>query len=117
MADEGFKRNLTAILSADIVGYSRLMGDDEEETIQNLNTYHKAMSGLVQQHRKRVVDTTDDNLMAEFSSVVGAVKCAVETQKEITKRNDNQIDIYNNKCKVTLQLTARLIIPVSVKNI
>jgi adenylate cyclase len=87
MADEGFKRKLTAILSADVVEYSRLMEDNEEATIQTLNTYRNSMSTLIQQHRGRVVDTTGDNLMAEFSSVVDAVKCAVETQKEMSERN------------------------------
>ena len=87
MANEGFKRKLTAILSADVVGYSRLMEDNEEATIQTLNIYRNSMSTLVQQHRGRVVDTTGDNLMAEFSSVVDAVKCAVETQKELSERN------------------------------
>ncbi len=87
MAEKGFKRKLTAILSADVVGYSRLMEDNEEATIQTLNTYRNSMSALIQQHRGRVVDTTGDNLMAEFSSVVDAVKCAVETQKEMSERN------------------------------
>ena len=87
MADEGFKRKLTAILSADVVGYSHLMEDDEDATIQTLNTYRDSMSTIVQQHRGRVADMTGDNLMAEFSSVVDAVKCAVETQKEMNKRN------------------------------
>ncbi|MDB4444036.1 adenylate/guanylate cyclase domain-containing protein [bacterium] len=87
MTHEGFKRKLTAILSADVVGYSRLMEDNEEETIQTLNTYRHSMSTLIQQHRGRVVDMTGDNLMAEFSSVVDAVKCAVDTQKEMSERN------------------------------
>jgi adenylate cyclase len=87
MNTEGFKRKLTAILSADVVGYSRLMEDNEEATIQTLNTYRNSMSTLIQQHRGRVVDMTGDNLMAEFSSVVDAVKCAVETQKEMSERN------------------------------
>jgi TolB-like protein/class 3 adenylate cyclase len=87
MAEEVSKRKLTAILSADVVGYSRLMEDNEEATIQTLNTYRNSMTTLVQQHRGRVVDTTGDNLMAEFSSVVDAVKCAVETQKELSERN------------------------------
>jgi adenylate cyclase len=87
MAEEGFKRKLAAILNADVVGYSRLMEDNEEATIQTLNTYRNSISTLVQQHRGRVVDTTGDNLMAEFSSVVDAVKCAVETQKELSERN------------------------------
>jgi adenylate cyclase len=87
MADEGFKRKLTTIFSADVVGYSRLMEDNEEATIQTLNAYRNSMSTLIQQHSGRVVDMTGDNLMAEFSSVVDAVKCAVETQKEISKQN------------------------------
>jgi len=87
MAEQGFKRKLTTILSADVVGYSRLMEDNEAATIQTLNIYRNSMSTLVEQHGGRVVDMTGDNLMAEFSSVVDAVKCAVETQKEIGKRN------------------------------
>ena len=87
MEDEGFKRKLTAILSADVEGYSRLMEDNEEETIQTLNAYRNSISTLISQHRGRLVDMTGDNLMAEFSSVVDAVKCAVETQKEMGKRN------------------------------
>jgi len=87
MAEQGFKRKLTTILSADVVGYSRLMEDNEEATIQTLNTYRDSITTLIEQHRGRVVDMTGDNLMAEFASVVDAVKCAVETQKEIGKRN------------------------------
>jgi len=87
MSEEGFKRKLTAILSADVVGYSRLMEDNEDATIQILSIYRDSISTLVQQHRGRVVDMTGDNLMAEFSSVVEAVKCAVETQKEMSERN------------------------------
>ena len=87
MADEGFRRKLTAILSADVKGYSRLMGDDEEATIRTLTTYRSAISDLVQQYRGRVVDTTGDNLMAEFTSAVDAVKCALEVQRELAERN------------------------------
>ena len=87
MAEEGFKRKLTAILSTDVVGYSRLMEDNEEATVQTLNTYRNSISTLIEQNRGRVVDMTGDNLMAEFSSVVDAVRCAVETQKEMSERN------------------------------
>jgi len=87
MAEEGFKRKLTTILSADVVGYSRLMEDNEEATIQTLNAYRNSMSTLIEQHRGRIVDMTGDNLMSEFASVVDAVKCAVEAQKEIGERN------------------------------
>ena len=87
MQDEGFKRKLTTILNADVVGYSRLMEDNEEATIKTLNTYRNSMSRLIEQYRGRVVDMTGDNFMAEFSSVVDAVKCAVEIQKEMSERN------------------------------
>ena len=87
MPTEGFKRKLTAILSADVAGYSRLMGDDEEATVRTLNVYFDLMTKLVQQYRGRVVDTTGDNLLAEFASAVDAVNCAVEIQRELAERN------------------------------
>jgi adenylate cyclase len=87
MSQEGFKRKLTAILSADVVGYSRLMDDNEEATIHTLNEYRKVMSNLIQQYRGRVVDTTGDNLMAEFASAVDAVNCAGEIQLELAERD------------------------------
>jgi adenylate cyclase len=87
MTEVGLKRKLAAIFSADVVAYSRLMEDNEETTIQTLNIYRNSMSTLIQQHGGRVVDTAGDNLMAEFSSIINAVKCAVEIQKEMRKRN------------------------------
>ena len=68
------ERKLTAILSADVKGYSRLMGDDEEATIRTLTAYREVMATLIQQHRGRVVDSPGDNLLAEFASVVEAVR-------------------------------------------
>ena len=67
MAEEGFKRKLTAILSADVAGYSRLMGDDEAETVKTLTTFRKIMAELIQQHRGRVIDSPGDNILAEFA--------------------------------------------------
>jgi adenylate cyclase len=84
MADEGFKRKLTAILSADAVEYSRLMGDDEEATVRTLTAYREVLTILIQQHNGKVLDSPGDNLLAEFVSVVDAVQCAVAVQKEIT---------------------------------
>ncbi len=84
---EKIKRKLTAILSADVKGYSRLMGEDEVGTIHTLNAYKEAMTNLIQQHHGRVVDATGDNLLAEFASVVDAVECAVDIQKELKIRN------------------------------
>jgi adenylate cyclase len=87
MTQEGFKRKLTAILSADVEGYSRLMDDDEEATIRTLTAYRSAMNTLIQQYRGRVVDAPGDNLLAEFASAVNAVNCAVEIQRELSERN------------------------------
>ncbi len=87
MTTQEVKRKLAAILSADVKGYSRLMGEDEVGTIQTLNAYKEVMTGLIQHHRGRVVDAPGDNLLAEFASVVDAVQCAVEIQKEIKTRN------------------------------
>ena len=81
------ERKLTAILSADVKGYSRLMGEDEVATIRTLTAYRNLMASLIQQHRGRVVDTPGDNLLAEFTSVVDAVQCAVEIQRELKTRN------------------------------
>lgn len=88
MAEEGFKRKLTATLSADAVEYSRLMGENEEATVRTLNTYREVFTALIQQHNGKVLDATGDNLLAEFVSVVDAVQCAVAVQKEIKARND-----------------------------
>ena len=77
------QRKLTAIISADVKGYSRLMGEDEEATIRTLTSYRGIMANLIQQRRGRVVDSPGDNLLAKFSGVVDAVRCAVEIQGEL----------------------------------
>ena len=87
MAAEYYKRKLAAIFSADVAGYSRLMGDDEAATVKTLEHYKAIMSDLIRQNRGRVVDSPGDNLLAEFTSVVDAVQCAVATQKELQARN------------------------------
>ena len=87
MAEEGFKRKLTAILSADVEGYSRLMDDDEEATVRTLTAYRTAISDLTQQFRGRIIDTPGDNILAEFGSVVDAVNCSVEIQRDLAERN------------------------------
>jgi adenylate cyclase len=88
MTEKGFKRKLTAIFSADVVGYSCLMGDDEEATVRTLTVYREVMTTLVQKQNGKVLDSPGDNLLAEFVSVVDAVQCAVAVQKEITARNE-----------------------------
>ena len=88
MPQDGLKRKLAAILSADVTEYSRLMREDETGTIQTLTAYREVMTTLIKQHHGRVVDTVGDNLLAEFASVVDAVQGAVAIQKEILTRND-----------------------------
>jgi len=87
MATEDFKRKLTAIFTADVEGYSRLMREDEEETVRTITSYRAMMTKLIQQYRGRVVDSPGDNILAEFVSVVDAVNCAVEIQRELAERN------------------------------
>jgi adenylate cyclase len=94
MNTQDFKRKLTAIFSADVAGYSLLMGEDEAETVKTLETYKQVMFFLIKQHRGRVIDSPGDNLLAEFASVVDAVECAVEIQKEIKSRN---VDLPENR--------------------
>ena len=89
MAEKGFKRKLAAILSADVKGYSRLMEEDEEATIRTITKYRNIITGQVKQHEGRVVDSPGDNVLAEFASVVDALKCAVQTQKSIAEQNEN----------------------------
>jgi adenylate cyclase len=88
MAENGFKRKLAAILSADVKGYSRLMGEDEDATVSTLTAYREIMTTLIKKHQGRVVDSPGDNLLAEFTSVVNAMRCAVKTQDELKIRND-----------------------------
>jgi adenylate cyclase len=87
MTQEGFKRKLTAILSADVIGYSRLMRDDEEDTVRDLASHRVLITEIIQQHHGRVVDSPGDNILAEFASVVDAVNGAIKIQGEIKKSN------------------------------
>jgi adenylate cyclase len=81
------ERRLSAILSADVVGYSRLMAEDEAATIHTLTDYREAIAMLVRQHRGRVVDFPGDNVLAEFPTALDAVQGAVEIQRVIRARN------------------------------
>src|SRR5499426_1971793 len=80
-------RKLTAILSADVKGYSRLMGEDDAATVRTLTAHRALMTSLIQQHKGRVVDSPGDNLLAEFASVVDAVQCAVAIQRQLQVQN------------------------------
>jgi adenylate cyclase len=87
MNTQEFKRKLTAVFSADVAGYSRLMGEDEAATVKTLESYKPIMFSLIKQHRGRLIDSPGDNLLAEFASVVDAVQCGMAIQKELQARN------------------------------
>jgi TolB-like protein/class 3 adenylate cyclase len=88
MADENYRRKLTAILSADVAGYSRLMGDDEVATVSTLKSYREIITENVKAFNGRVVDSPGDNILSEFRSIVDAVKCAVAIQEGLREKND-----------------------------
>ena len=87
MNTQDFKRKLTAVFSADVAGYSRLMGENETETVKTLEAHKEVLFSLIKQHRGRVVDSPGDNILAEFASVVDAVQCADAAQNELKARN------------------------------
>ena len=87
MAKDRAERRLTTILAADVVGYSRLMGDDEEATLASLTTCREVIGERVAAHRGRVFGGAGDSLVAEFASPVEAVRCALEIQQNLEARN------------------------------
>jgi TolB-like protein/class 3 adenylate cyclase len=88
VASDQVKRKLAAILAADVAGYSRLMGADEEGTLARLMTYrHELIDPKIKQHHGRVVKTTGDGILIEFPSVVDAVRCSMDMQQGMAERN------------------------------
>jgi len=87
MTDERANRKMSAILSADVKGYSRLMSADEEGTVKALNDCREIIARCVDDHRGRIVDSPGDNVLAEFVSTVEAIKCAVKIQEDLNARN------------------------------
>jgi adenylate cyclase len=81
------ERKLTAILCADVYGYSRLMGQDEEATLRTLSSHRKFIDSLIEQHRGRFVNSAGDSVLAEFVSIVNAVQCAAEIQNTLKSKN------------------------------
>jgi adenylate cyclase len=82
------KRKLSAILSADVKDYSRLMEQDELETVRTLEAYREMIAEVIRNYSGRVVDSPGDNVLAEFSSVVDAIECATEIQMELKSKNE-----------------------------
>jgi len=88
MGEKRVERRLAAILAADVVGYSRLVGEDEEGTLERLKVLRRTLvDPKIKEHRGRVVRTIGDGLLVEFASVVDAVRCAVDIQREMASRN------------------------------
>ncbi len=85
--EEHVERKLAAILSADVKGYSRLMGEDEEGTLRTLTAYREVIDALIHQYRGRIVGTAGDSVLAEFASVVDVMRCAVEIQQQLKTKN------------------------------
>src|SRR5215213_11766053 len=82
------ERKLAAIFAADVAGYSRLMGEDEVGTLRRLAAHREIMDRLIGEHRGRIANTAGDSVLAEFPSVVDAVKCAVEVQDMISRADE-----------------------------
>src|SRR5262244_2582904 len=90
MAEERVDRRLAAILAADIAGYGRLMGSDEEGTLRQLKAHRKELvDPKITEHRGRIVKTTGDGMLVEFVSVVDAVRCAVDIQRGMLERDSD----------------------------
>ncbi len=104
MAEDRAKRKLSAILSADVKGYSRLMGQDEAGTVNRLKEYRALMTDLIQQFLGRVVDSPGDNILAEFASVVDATECAVKIQEELEKKNSGLSEDHRMEFRIGINL-------------
>jgi len=102
--DAELNRRLKAILSADAKGFSRLMGENELETIQVLNDYRSLLSECVKEHGGSVVDSPGDNLLAEFDSVVVAVRCAVKIQEMLHSKNASLPDLRKMHFRIGINL-------------
>src|SRR5438309_7123522 len=96
LATERVERRLAAILAADVAGYSRLMGADEEGTLARLKAHRRELiDPKIGEHRGRIVKTTGDGMLVEFASVVDAVRCAAEIQRGML---DREAEIEEDRC-------------------
>ena len=104
MVEERVQRRLAAILAADVVGYSRLMGEDEEGTLAALKSYRSVIDELIQSHDGRVFGSAGDSVIAEFASPVEAVRCATEIQLELDKRSADVPDERRMRFRIGVNL-------------
>jgi adenylate cyclase len=104
MNTERAKRKLSAIFSADVKGYSRLMEEDEVGTVRTLKDYRDLMSQLIEEYRGRLVDSPGDNVLAEFASVVDALECSIEIQRQLKTRNAALPDTRKMQFRIGINL-------------
>jgi DNA-binding response OmpR family regulator len=104
VASQSMQRQLKAIFSADVKGYSRLMAEDELLTIHTLKSYRGLITSYIQDHLGRVVDASGDNILAEFGSVINAVQCAVEVQKDLSVKNARLPDHRRMQFRIGINL-------------
>jgi adenylate cyclase len=105
MAEERVQRRLAAILAADVVGYSRLMGENEVGTRQRFNAHlHELIEPAIASRQGRIVKTTGDALLVEFASVVDAIQCAVDIQKSMADRNAHEPDDRRMEFRIGVNL-------------
>ena len=105
MPPESFERKLAAILSADVAGYSRLMGEDETGTLAALKQHRAALiDPTIAEHRGRIVKLMGDGVLVEFGSVVNAVECAVSIQRDMVERNADTPDIRRITFRIGVNL-------------
>src|ERR1700746_3549723 len=98
-------RRLAALLAADVVGYSRLMGADEEGTLERLKAHRRELiDPKIAEHHGRIVKTTGDGLLAEFASTVAAVRCAAETQRGMLDREPDLPDEQRIRLRIGINL-------------
>jgi TolB-like protein/class 3 adenylate cyclase len=104
MAENQTQRKLTAILSADVKGYSRLMGEDDESTVDTITAYRRIVTELINTHQGRVVDTPGDNILAEFGSALNAVNGAIEIQRTLEIENGKLPDDRRMEFRIGINL-------------
>ena len=104
MTNKGIQRKLKAIFSADVQGYSKLMGDDDEYTVSTITTYREIMSVLIEKYHGRVVDAPGDNILAEFDSSQEAVLCAIEIQRKLETENGKLPDNRRMNFRIGINL-------------
>jgi adenylate cyclase len=98
------ERRLAAILAADVEGYSRLMHGDEDATLTALSAHRAVVDGLIAQHKGRIANTAGDSVLAEFASVLGAVRCAVTIQEALARANEEEPEARQMRFRIGINV-------------